>query len=203
MKNFARYGVLIFALCSTNLYAQTSGALMSAQKFSGPSVVIHLSNSIKLNEKSKLTREYFVLRDALAPAFVSSNEGVNVSYDSTTRGASTGYQYRGTFAVQAKENIVAYEIRIHLLDVFGKHVRTLSTSTLAEVADSNYTEATWRIFQEAEAREAYTSIAYLAQARTANGGVYEVNRSALLEQIQKISSRVTASDLDPQSEIVR
>ena len=40
-------------------------------------------------------------------------------------------------------------------------------------------------------------MAYVASVRTAAGRVYEINRPALLEQLLKVSRRITEADIEP------
>jgi len=94
----------------------------------------------------------------------------------------------------------AVEIRVHVIDVFGKLIRKLSSSQILDFADQKYFDGKWRLWSENEASEAFASVAYVAQVRTAAGRVYEIDRAAVLEQVRKVSKRITEADLEPKKD---
>jgi hypothetical protein len=174
--------------------ATTGGSALAIERFEGGSMVVPLSATIKLNERSTLKREWFVVRDDAAPATLDRT-GIDVSYKSDRN--SGNYRYTANWAVKLKEPITAIDVRYVVLDVFGRVIKTLTGSEVADASDSYSYSPEWRLYSENEASEAFTSIAYVASVRTASGRVYEISRPALLDQVRKVSKRVTENDLEP------
>lgn len=146
-----------------------------------------------------MSREYFVLRDDGSPLSISGSAGINVFFDSGSR-SSGEYQYKVPYTVIAKEPITAFELRVHVLDVFGRLLKTLSATEVRDFDGEKNFNDTWRILSENEASEAFASVAYIAQVRTAAGKVYEMDRLAVLDQLRKVGKRITEADLDPKRE---
>jgi hypothetical protein len=177
------------------------GATISIERYEGGSVITDLGYNISLNKNSSLKREWFVVRDENSPASIEGLAGVRVAYKSGERYSSGQYQYGVTYQLKAKEPIVAFEIRVHVLDVFGRLLKTLSSTELVDFSDSRSFDGNWRIWSENEASEAFASVAYVAQVRTASGRVYEADRAAVFDQIRKVARRITEADLEPKREV--
>ena len=173
---------------------------ISIERYEGGSVVTDLGYNISLNKKSSLKREWFVVRDENSPASIVGSAGVQVTYKSGEKYSSGQYQYNVTYKLRANEPIAAFEIRVHVLDVFGRLLKTLSASELVDFSDSSSFDGTWRIWSENEASEAFASVAYIAQVRTASGRVYEADRAAVFDQVRKVARRITEADLEPKRE---
>jgi hypothetical protein len=172
---------------------------ISIERYDGKSVITDLGYGFSLNKESSLRREWFVVRDELSPVSLYGSAGVNVSFKSGDKYASGQYQYVVDYALEAKEPISAYEVRIHVLDAFGKIIRTLSATELVDFSQQQMRSHTgvWHIWSESEAAEAFASVAYVAQVRTASGRVYEADRTAVFDQVRKVAKRITESDLEP------
>lgn len=191
-------GCLAAVLAASSMaLAQPKQPLVTMERHEGPSIRTELSASIILNSGSTLKREWFVIRDSASPVQVEGPTGVRVSYRSGERYSSGHYEYGATFKVKASEPIVAYEIRFVVLDVFGRVLKTLSSTEIDDFADAKEYSARWRIFSENEASEAFASVSYVAQVRTAAGRVYEANRTAIFDHVRKVSRRITEADLEP------
>lgn len=180
--------------------AVISRTAITMERFEGPSVTIDLGYGIVVNKASTLRREWFVLRDESAPALLDGPTGVSVSYKSGDRSSLSQYQYRIPYQIKAKESIAAIEIRVHVLDVFGRLLKTLSATEVEDFSDVRSFDATWRVWSENEASEAFASVAYIAQVRTASGKVYEADRTAVFDQVRKVAKRITEADLEPKRE---
>ncbi|MFZ3320746.1 MAG: hypothetical protein WA190_00130 [Usitatibacter sp.] len=174
--------------------------VISMERYPGGSVVTDLGYNIKTNKDSTLKREWFVVRDDAAPASVDGAAGIDVQYKSGERYSSGQYQYHIGYTVRAKEPIAAIELRVHVFDVFGKLIKTLSATELTDFSDSRSFDGNWHIWSENEASEAFASVAYIAQVRTASGRVYEAERSAIFDQVRKVGRRITEADLEPKRE---
>lgn len=177
---------------------QSSGAAVTMDRYAGTSVATDLGYGIKLNKGSSLKREWFVVRDADAPASVEGDAGVMVNFKAGERTSVSQYQYTFGYQVSAKEPITAFELRVHVLDIFGRLLKTLSATEIVDqpIGKMGFV-GTWRIWSENEASEAFASVVYIAKVRTAGGRVYEVDRAAVLDQVRKVSKRITEADLEP------
>ena len=170
---------------------------LSMERYEGGSVKTNLGYNIILNKDSNLKREWFVLKDAKSPVSINEPAGINVIFKGGERSSSSEYQYFATFDLTPNEPVTAVEVRIHILDVFGQLLKTLSMTKLRDFDIKKSFDGTWRIWSENEASEAYVSIIYVAKVRTASGVVYEIDKTAVLDQIRKISKRITEADLEP------
>lgn len=86
-----------------------------------------------------------------------------------------------------------------MFDVFGDHVRTLSMTEVADLAEGSGKDLTpeWQVFSENEASEHLASIAYVARVRLADGRVIESEPESVLAEARKISKKLTVEDLEP------
>ncbi|WP_310389282.1 hypothetical protein [Roseateles sp.] len=151
-----------------------------------------------MNNGSTLRREWFVIRDDASPVQIVGSAGVNVIYKSER--SSGQYQYRIPYQLKSKESVTAVEVRMHVLDVFGRLLKTLSSTEVTDFSDIKGFEGIWRIWSENEASGAFASVAYVAQVRTASGRVYEADRTAVFEQVRKVAKRISEADLEPEKE---
>jgi len=167
------------------------------ERTEGPEVKTTLGYGIVLNKGSSLKREWFVVRDPDAPVQIDGLTGIRVRYNSGERYSSGNFEYNATYSIIPKEPVSAVEVRFVVFDVFGRLVRTLSSTEVEDAAAKKEFKAGWRVWSENEASEAFASVAYVAQVRTSAGRVYEANSAAVLEQVRKVSKRITEADLEP------
>lgn len=166
---------------------------------SGGSIQTVLSKSIILNENSTLEREFITVIDNSIPAAFTEGVGVTTRYESSSDYESGGYFYASWYSVTAFEDIRAFEVRFLLFNIWGKHVRTLSATEIADVKVGSVRsgDGKWRLFHENEAAEHYASIAFLATVRTASGQVFEADMTPIIQEARKFSSKFIDSDLEP------
>ncbi len=186
----------------TTKLSQGGKPAISMDRYEGTSVVTDLGYNIKVNKESSMKREWFVLRDENAPAFIVDQAGISVIYKSVERSSLGQYQYKmANYRIRAREPITAFEVRVHVLDFFGRLLKTLSATEIADFPpDNRIFDGTWRIWSENEASEVFASIAYVAQVRTASGRVYEADRAAVFDQVRKVAKKITEADLEPKRE---
>lgn len=161
-------------------------------------MAIPLSPTVVLNRGSELKREWFVITDPGAPARISGpNNGVSVIYEAGKGYSSGDYKYSSLYSVETSEPLSAIEVRAHLFDVFGRYIRTLTATEVITIQNKFSLAGKWRLASESEAGSMFTSVMYVANARTMTGKVYSINRLALLEQLKKVTSAISEADLDP------
>lgn len=165
-------------------------------RFEGTPVRTSLGYGIVLNKGSGLKREWFVVQDAGAPASIDGPAGVEVEYKPGERYSSGQFEYSLAYSLVAAEPLTAVEIRAQLFDVFGRHIRTLSASDVADLSGKTPLHGRWRIYSENEASEVYSSVVYVAQARTAAGKVYTIDSAPLLVQLKKVAAKITEADIE-------
>jgi hypothetical protein len=167
-------------------------SLLAHDRYEGGSMVIPAN--VKINENSNLNREWHVLRDERAPVQIDGKTGIDVAFDSE----NASYSYSASYTLKALEPVTAWDIHYVVLDVFGNVIRTLANVKVTELA-SNFANDNprWRICTEAEASEAFASVAYVASARLATRRIYAIDRAAVLQQIREIAPKATDSNLDP------
>ncbi|WP_143434149.1 hypothetical protein [Hydrogenophaga sp. H7] len=208
MRNLALAIVISFIVSAasaqqTKTASPAKASSISMERFEGQSVITDLGFNVKLNGNSTLKREWFVVRDDSAPISINGAAGVQVVYKSGDKYSSGQYQYKVDYKLEPREPITAFQIRIHVLDVFGRLLHTLSDTELFDFSESQGFDGTWRIGSENDASEAFASVAYISQVRTAKGRVYEVDRAAVFDQVRKVARRIAEVDLEPKSETLQ
>ncbi|MCL4759749.1 MAG: hypothetical protein KJZ96_15550 [Rhodocyclaceae bacterium] len=199
MKRCMSIAVAALVLAS-GAFAQSNAKDITITRGSGASIKTDLGHGIVLNKESSLTREWSTLHDASMPLDLKYSECVEVKFVSGR--VSGEYVYSGFYGVVAKEPVRALEVRFMLFDVFGSHIRTLSSTKVVDLEPEavRVLDSQWRVFSENEASEYFACLSYVARVRTASGKVYEYNSTAVLEAARQFSGRLTAADLEPEPE---
>lgn len=178
----------------------SSSKAFSMERYEGTPIQTTLGYGIVLNKDSSLKREWFVITDPQSPVAIVGAAGVNVAYQAGERYSSGEYQYRASYKLAIKEPVTAIEVRVQLFDVFGEHVRTLSAANVADANGELHQNGTWRVLSETEAATAYTSVTYISQVRTAAGKVYTIDSDRLLDQLKKVTAKITEKDIAPKKD---
>ena len=169
---------------------------------SGGSIKTELGYGIVTNEGSSLTREWITVHDNSIPADINGTIGVKTVYESGDRYSRGDYRYSTQYRITVKESLSVIEVRFLLFDIWGDHVRNLSSTDIIDI-DAGATkafDAKWNVYSENEVSEYYASIAYISQVRTNSGKVVKANSELVLEQAKKFSKKFTESDLEPNPE---
>ena len=193
MKIFAMSLVVPLLLVTTPCVSQG----LTVTEAEGGSVRTDLGYNIVLNDGSSLKRRWFTIHDPALPADLQGTTGANVTY---RRERSIGdFTLNASHSLVAREAVAAYEVRYLTFDMFGNPMRTLSTINVRDIAaGATFSEsAQWRLYSESDAMTFHTSIAFVAFVRTADGSISSANFDAVLVEVRKINSKLTASDLEP------
>lgn len=166
---------------------------------SGGSMTTTLGYGIKVNPASSLEREWITAHDSLAPVDLRGTVGVVTTYKAGGDYSTGEYEYQATIPLAFKEDVVAFEIRFVLFDLWGQFTKTLSyTEVEHEAAGSTKSfSASWSVYSENEVSEHYASLAYVARVRTKAGRVFEANYSPVVDEARTISARFQPEWLDP------
>jgi len=185
--------LLLILMVQTGVFGQAT-----TTRGSGGSITTKLGYGIALNEESTLQREWITVHDPSMLADIEGTSGVNCIYKSGDSYSSGGYSYEIMYSLKALANIVAFEIRILTFDVWGNHVRNLTSTEIVDLKTGvrKPFKGKWNIYSENEVAEHYASIVYVAQVRTSNGRVLKPNPKIILEEAQKFSNKFAESDLE-------
>lgn len=159
---------------------------------------VDLGYSISLNKNSSLNRISHFLNDDQSPIQLAEST-IDVIYKSESRGGE--YQYSGRHSFMNNGAIVAYELRHVVYNVFGERLSTLSEVKVANIGDEpgrrTYGDAKWRIFSENTASEAFMTVSYVANVRTASGKVWTADYKNLAKALVVLNAQAKDSDLIP------
>jgi len=185
------------ALLSTGAAADRSG--VTVLKGSGGSIRTALSARVVLNEKSDLQREWITISDKSLSVVFMGLTGIDTMYESKTSYSSSRYIYRSIFTIDCLEPITAVEIKFIAFDVWGKTIKTLVQTEIANYGVGIHRlTAQWNLFSENEASEFYASIAYISRVRTKEGKVLVADLTTVLEEAKIFNTKFEASELEPE-----
>lgn len=164
-------------------------------KTSGGSIKTDLGYGIILNKNSSLEREWITINNPNIPVRLTGGYGIKTDYNKK-------YYYQTTYKIKSNEDIVAIKVNFLTFDIWGKHIRSLSSTHIKDIEANKETklEAKWRVYSEGEVSDFYASIAYISQVRTKAGKVIKTDTTSVLEEAQKFSKQFSESDLEPKKE---
>lgn len=164
--------IIMLALVSTNAFAQ-----ISITKNQGSSVVTVLGLGVKLNDGSSLFREKINLNDSSCPIQINDGEIQTFYYDRS-------YYFKQIGTITISEPIVAYEIVYVLYNVFGEHIKTLSSTNIIDLEGIQELPKGSRWYaDDNEASEYFKCVAYVANVRTKSGKLWKYNYLAIKEKL--------------------
>lgn len=169
---------------------------LAVTRGAGKSVKLDLGVGVTLNKESSLAREWIIINDPALPLQIESAQANPTYLPDRMR---SEYRYSADYVLTTQAvGIKAYEIRFLILDVFGERQRLLSDSEVIDVAANGRrtNNSQWRLYSGADAATAFYSIAYIAAVRTDSGQILRTNPERVLAEIRKISSAITASDIE-------
>ncbi|MDF1614342.1 hypothetical protein [Desulfurivibrio dismutans] len=119
-------------------------------------------SGIKINEGSSLTRESILFNDPSAPVELKSHSTQIIYKD-------RGFRFSGSTELDAKQPIVAIQVRTILYDVFGQHMKNLANTEPKDFSPgtANIT-GEWRAFDN-DITRMLTTVTYVARVRLADG----------------------------------
>ena len=162
------------------------------------SVITELSYNIKVNENSSLQRSCLTFNDPSCPVQLS-DAGIVSKYDTYDK----DYEFTAQGSLSSGEQIAAIEIRFLLFDVFGEHIKTLSSTQVKDIVPNTSpninTGGGWRAWEN-EIRGYLTSIAFVAQVRTSAGTVWRFNEKGISAEILKTHLKMLSGILDPSTD---
>lgn len=169
--------------------AASAEALEVTSGDGGP-MKVELGYGVLMNPTTSLVRRWTLINDARMPVTIAS-AAFAVSNAQGARSTDLRYRLNATIATGDSE-VVAYELTVLVLDVFGRRQRALSTTEIADVEanDQRPHNAEWRILQDADAKTAFHAIAWVESARTRDGQVRHADKEAVLQAVRRVSDQI-------------
>ena len=133
------------------------------------------------------SRQWSVLNDPSAPLTLM-DAVVNIA----------GQSWFVGFSVKARESIAAYQLRLLMLDTFGRpldsrdYVHTTSIQQNEHLSTDDLLPIPQDLLQEFDARF-YSSVAFMIAARTEDGKLWRCNATALMRKLQDMHLHLPAS----------
>lgn len=159
----------------------------------GGSVQTDLGYDIKVNKGSSLHRSFAVINDPAAPAQLSS-AGIMTKY------GRDRYSFAPVGTLNPSAALSAVEVRFVLYDVFGERIKTLAGTHVVDMPAQSPVSlsevGTWYAFEN-EVSELLTVVAFVANARMADGKVWRANEKKLGDALAKLNVKVTSGALEP------
>jgi len=177
------------------------GGQVRVSRMLGSSVfTFRLQGSV--NAGSSLAREWVTVHDASLPCDLAEYAGLTTTYEESY---GTGrYYYTAEFSINAREPIVAIEVRFLAFDIWGEFVRTLSLTEIKDLREgSGALSGTWNLFGRNECSQHYASIAYIARIRTADGHIIAASSAAIatvMQEAKRFSEKFGPQDLEPRDD---
>lgn len=164
-------------------------------KASGGSVRISHGMFI-VSRNSSLELQWLMVRDSTMGVLFREPVGVKGIWD------DPWYRYQSNMKVRAISDIAGFEVRLVTFNVWGQFTGTLSFTQLEDMkaGQEKDFERVWGIFGESHLREHFTSIAYIASVRFADGRTIVADPALVLKAAQAIKSTITLQDLEPRVE---
>jgi hypothetical protein len=183
---------------TVNAAKSQSGASLEVADLDGGSVVTDLGYKIRLNEGSSLHRHWIVINDPSAPVKLAG-VGVKAAYHAESYGGEYRYLPAGT--ASPKVPIQAIETRLMLFDVWGQHLKTLSSTEVKDFPANSTIDLSkvgnWRTFEN-EASEMLSVVSFVANVRLEDGTIWTMDTKKILGEVGRIKIRLSENDLTPE-----
>jgi hypothetical protein len=165
----------------------------------GGSITTDLGYGIAVAKGSSLRREWIAVHVPALPVDLDGTPGVSTVY--VRKEYSGEYNYRAKFRINTTQPIKAIEVRFLTFDVWGNHVRTLSSEDVVDIAAgvTKELQGSWSLYSENDVERHYASIAFIARIRLEDGHVLVAPTDAVVEEARKFSTKFTVAELDPKS----
>jgi hypothetical protein len=181
--------IVILCSCSTAISQS-----IQTTNLDGGSVVTELGLGIKVNKDSSLRRTWIVLNDPSCPIQIS-DAGIQTTYVED----DNGYRFRPTGSAKTSKPVRAFEVRYLLYDVFGEHLRTLSSTEVTDLSAGDIfslsQSGSWYA-PENDVSELLTVVVFVAQVRGDDGKIWRFDQKAIVDELGRIQLKV-ADVLEP------
>lgn len=151
-----------------------------------------------VSSNSSLSLEWTMVNDST----------LGLIFDGPVRASGTytdpWFRFNVDVRVRALTGVQAFEVRVLTFNVWGEFTGILSFTQLEDlkVGQKKNFGRLWGIYGESVLREHFSSIAYVARVRTADGRTVAADPTPALKAAQRIQSNITLQDLLPKAEPV-
>lgn len=146
--------------------------------------------------RSSLELEWIVVTDSTLGVVFDGPVGAKGTYD------KPWFRYGVDVRITALDSVVAFEARVITFNVWGEFTGTLSFTQLEDfkAGQRKSFDRVWGIYGESQLRQHFTSIAYIARVRFADGRTVEADPTPALTAAKAIQGSITLQDLLPRAE---
>ncbi|APE43619.1 hypothetical protein BOO69_09490 [Sulfitobacter alexandrii] len=156
----------------------------------GTSMNVDAGYGIKINRYSSLDREWIIVNDPSLP--VSMEE-----ITPRTVIADRNWIHEITYRLKVDKPVSAIEVRFIPFDIWGEKSQTLTSTTIADhSAGEVRSTGRWRILSDAEAKEHFALVGYVARIKLVTGEILRADEGAVVSVAQEFSGDFTTGDLD-------
>jgi len=148
-------------------------------------------NFTMANRKSSLRRTWVTVNDSDCPLTLAKT-GVNADYIDY-------YRFTPSGSASARSDIVAFEIRFLIYDMFGNHIKTLSLTEVEDVSAGNSLDlkgGEWRAWVS-EASEFLSSVSFVSYVREATGAIWHYDAEEISKELARIEIQIDSGLLEP------
>jgi hypothetical protein len=194
------FAVLACIVVTTPLHGQRDSVIdrlgpAVLSKASGGSVGIAHGMRI-VSRNSSLELQWLMVSDSTLGIVFDAPVGAKALFD------EPWYRYASDMKMKAVADVNAFEVRILTFNVWGQYTGALSFTQLEDMksGQAKSFERVWGIFGESRLREHFTTIAYVANVRLADGRTIAADPSLALKAARALQSTITLQDLEPKPE---
>jgi hypothetical protein len=178
---------------STNAQKATT---TTVSRTGGGSIRTELGFGIAVAKGSSLQREFVFVHDSALPVVVTGTPGVTTVFK---HDGSRG-EYRSSLNLELKTTkaLRAIQVKFLTFDVWGEHVRTLSSEDVTDVpADTvKKMSSEWQLFSENDVEKHYATIGWVSRVRLDDGRIVVADEAPIVAEALKFSSKFKAEDLE-------
>jgi hypothetical protein len=163
----------------------------------GGSIRTELGFGIAVAKGSSLQREFVFVHDSALPVVVTGTPGVTTIYKRD--GYRGEYRYSVNVELKTTKALRAIQVKFLTFDVWGEHVRTLSSEDVTDVpADTvKKMSSEWQLFSENDVEKHYATIGWVSRVRLDDGRIVVADEAPIVAEAMKFSSKFKAEDLEP------
>lgn len=166
---------------------------LQVSELDGGSVVTNLGYDTRLNSDSSLRRRWIVVNDPDCPAQLK-DAGVKTSH------SEREFLFTQSGKLRSFEGLSAFEVRYVLYDMFGRHLKTLSSVSVKDIPPAKIIELNefgqWRGWEN-EVASLFSVVAFVAHVRTAEGRIWRHKERQLSDELARIELAATSEVLNP------
>lgn len=192
-------GSFLVRICSclavfvTAVSPTSSSAQEVFQGLGGP-MNFDIGYGVMSNPDSSMSKHWVIANDVDIPVTIDPNgyTGIETNY------LDRGYRYVAQLRLKVTAPVTAVNVVIIPFDVWNQPMRSLSLTKIRDFPEGTHSvDGQWNVFDENDALGVKNSFAYVDRVRLTTGAVIYADRSKILAQAQKISSKLEEQDIAP------